>query len=501
MCAGGGHGTRVDSAANPDCLEPQCQVLPPSEADRSSTSSPNLILVLVCLAQFMVVLDATITNVALPSIQKALNFAPADLQWVINIYTLTFGGFLLLGGRAGDLFGRKKLFIIGVTLFTTASLLVGLATSPGLLIAARAVQGLGGALVSPVALSIITTTFAEGRERTRALAVWTTIAVGGAAVGLILGGVLTQTLDWRWNFFINVPVGVATILLALRFVPESKSPGTGGFDLPGALTVTSGLIVLVYAIVGTTEHGWTSGRTLGLLALSIALLAAFVVIEQRTASPLVRLGIFHTRSLVGANLAMLSVAGGMFAIFFFATLYVQIVLGFSPIQAGLGFLPVTVGIMISSVASQKLIPRFGVLPLVLFGLAVAAAGLVLLSFISVDGTYLSDVFPGLFVMALGLGFVFVPTTLIATTNISADDAGLASGLFNSSQQIGGALGLSILATLAATTTTNWLADNPAADPATAQFEALVAGYSKSISRRGRTHGDRRDRDPHVRAYP
>jgi EmrB/QacA subfamily drug resistance transporter len=435
------------------------------------------VLSLVCLAQFMVILDATIVNVALPSIQSDLDFSASGLQWVVNVYTLVFGGFLLLGGRAGDLFGRRRLFVIGVTIFTVASLLDGLAPSSGFLIAARALQGLGGALVSPAALSIVTTTFAEGRDRARALGVWSAIAVGGGAVGLIVGGVLTEYLSWRWNFFVNVPVGIATLLLSLRFVPESRAEGERrGFDLAGAATVTGGLMVLVYAIVGANEHGWASARTLGLLAAAAVLLAAFIVVEQRSVRPLVRLSIFRVRSLTAANITMLAVAGGIFAIFFFASLYLQDILDFSPVEAGLSFLPLTGAIILAAGAAQALVTRIGVRTVVLTGMVLGAVGLVMMSFISVGGSYAVDVLPGLVVLGIGLGLTFVPLTLIATTGVRSDDAGLASGLFNASQQIGGALGLAILSTLAANRTTSVIAD--LGHPATPHDQAVAAvdGY-------------------------
>jgi EmrB/QacA subfamily drug resistance transporter len=440
-----------------------------TDTARGAGTNRWVVLVLVCLAQFMVILDATIVNVALPSIEADLDFSPSGLQWVVNAYTLVFGGFLLLGGRAGDLFGRKRLFLIGLVVFSVASLLNGLATSDSFLIAARALQGLGAAFVTPAALSIVTTTFAEGRERTRALAVWSAIAVGGAAVGLLLGGVLTEYLSWEWIFFVNVPIGAATLLLSLRYVPESRAAGASGFDLPGAVTVTGGLVLLVYAIVGTTEHGWLSARTLLLGLGALALLAAFVVIELRSRSPLIRLGVFRVRTLTSANVTMLAVAGAMFAVFFFASLYVQQILGFGPVEAGLAFLPLTLGIIVAAGMAQQLIGRIGARTVALSGMVIGAVGLVLLSFISVDGTYAIDLLPGLIVLSIGLGLTFVPLTLIATTNLEPDDAGLGSGLFNASQQVGGALGLAILATVASGVT-----GTPAVGPEGAA--AVVEGY-------------------------
>jgi EmrB/QacA subfamily drug resistance transporter len=448
-----------------------------SQTRSRAAANPSLVLALVCLAQFMVVLDATIVNVALPTLQRDLHFSPSSLQWVINSYTLVFGGFLLLGGRASDLFGRKRLFLLGIVVFTAASVLDGLAPSSGFLIAARALQGFGAALVSPAALAIVTTTFPEGRLRTRAMGIWAAIAVGGGAVGMLLGGILTEYASWRWIFFVNILVGLLAFLFATRFVPESRGPERRGFDLLGAFSVTSGLIVLVYAIVKVQEYGWVSVRTIGLLAVALALLAGFVVTELRSRHPLVRLGIFRTRSLTVANAVMLSVGGGMFAIFFFATLYVQQILHLSPVQAGLGFLPLTAAIIIASgIAQQAIGPRISVIPVAVVGMAMAALGLILLSRVSADGSYLSDVLPGILVMGFGLGFTFVPLTLIATTNVAVDDAGLASGLFNTSQQVGGALGLAILSTIAANRTADRLAGLGSGATPHEHAQALVSGF-------------------------
>jgi len=438
--------------------------------------------VIVCLAQFMVILDATIVNVALPSIQRDLHFSAADLQWVINSYTLVFGGFLLLGGRAGDLIGRRALFIAGVIVFSVASLLNGLATSAEWLIVSRGLQGLGGALVSPAALSIITTTFAEGRERQKALGVWSAIAAGGGAFGLLLGGILTDSLSWEWIFFVNVPVGIVAAILAWRYVRESRAiVRPGSFDVAGAVSVTAGLIVLVYAIVKAQEFGWGSARTLGLGAVAVVLLGAFVLIERRSKAPLVRLGVFRTRSLTGSNLVLLVVAGGLFALFFFASLYVQGILGFDPLEAGLAFLPVTAGIMLGAGASQQLVRVIGVRAMAVIGMAIAAVGLFVLTGVSADGTYAADVLPGLLPMSIGMGCTFVPITLIATTNVDAADAGLASGLFNTSQQIGGALGLAVLATLSADKTASTLSGLGRAPTAADRAAALVEGFQVAFT--------------------
>jgi EmrB/QacA subfamily drug resistance transporter len=439
--------------------------------------NPWLVLVIVGIAQFMVILDATIVNVALPSIQRGLHFSPSSLQWIVNAYTLAFGGFLMLGGRAADLLGRRRLFLLGIVLFSAASLMNGLAGSAGILIAGRALQGLGGALVTPAALSVLTTTFAEGRERTTALGVWSAVAVGGGAVGLLLGGVLTSLLSWQWIFFVNVPVGVVAIALALRFVPESRVENArGGVDIAGAVSVTAGLVVLVYALVNAQTAGWVSVETLGLGALAVALLAAFVMLESRLRHPLIRLGIFRMRSITGANAAMLLVAGGMFALFYFASIYVQEVLGYSALRAGLAFLPVTAGIIAGAGLSQQLIRRVGVRAVGLTGMSIAAVGLIILSRIPVAGTYLGDLLPGLMIMAVGMGLTFVPITLIATTNVGAEDAGLASGLLNTAQQLGGAIGLAVLSTLAANSTASTLAGLGHAPSPADGVSALVTGF-------------------------
>ena len=435
----------------------------------SREPSKWVVLVLVCLAQFMVVLDATIVNVALPSIQTDLGLSEANLQWIVNAYTLVFGGFLLLGGRAGDLIGRKRLFLAGLVVFTVASLLNGLAVNEGMLIGSRALQGLGAAFISPAALSIISTTFAEGAERARALGVWAAIAIGGAAIGLILGGVLTQVFSWPWIFFVNVPVGAVAFALSLRLVPESKDEHAHrAFDVAGAVSVTGGLMALVYAIVKAETAGWGSATTIGFFVLAAVLLASFVVIELRSKAPLVRLSIFRVRSLLTANVVMLLVASGMFAMFFFNTLYIQRVLGYGPLEAGLAFLPFTAGVMVSAGLASQFAPRVGVRPVAALGMIVTAVGMLLLARLPVDGSYLADVLPALVVTSLGMGAVFMPLTLVATTGLEDDDQGLASGLFNTSQQIGGALGLAILSTVAASKTT---AAGGASDPA-----ALVTGF-------------------------
>jgi EmrB/QacA subfamily drug resistance transporter len=417
------------------------------------STNPWVVLVLICFAQFMVVLDATVVNVALPSIQADLHMSEANLQWIVNAYTLVFGGFLLLGGRAGDLLGRKRLFLGGLVVFTAASLLDGLSGSQGMLIGARSLQGLGAAFISPAALAIISTTFKEGSDRAKALGLWAAIAIGGSAVGLVLGGALTQAFSWPWIFFINVPVGVAVFLLSLRLIPESKDEvAHRSFDVPGAVTVTGGLMTLVYAIVQAQQKGWGSTQTIGTFAVAAALLAAFVAIELRAKAPLVRLTIFRVRSLATANVVMLFVMSGMFAMFFFNSLYIQRVLGYGPLKAGLAFLPFTAGIMVSAGLASSFAPRVGVRLVAVIGMIVSGVGLSLLTRIAVHGSYLVDVLPSLLLVSLGMGAIFVPLTLVATTGLEDTDQGLASGLFNTSQQVGGALGLAILSTVAASRT-------------------------------------------------
>jgi EmrB/QacA subfamily drug resistance transporter len=438
--------------------------------------NPWLVLVIACLAQFMVVLDATVVNIALPSVQRGLHFSAANLQWVVNGYTLIFGGFLLLGGRAADLLGRKRLFVAGVILFSAASLLNGVAQSSGMLIAGRALQGLGGALVSPAALSIVTTTFTDGSQRTKALGVWSAIAASGAAVGLLVGGVLTDVASWRWVFFVNVPIGIATVALALRYITESRMDvAHRSYDVAGAAAVTGGLVILVYAIVKAQTYGWGSARTLGLGAVAIALLAAFLVIESRAKAPLMRLNIFRIRALAVADTTLLLVASAMFGMFFFASLYVQEVLGYSPLRAGLAFLPVSAGIVIGAGLAQQLIKRLGVRNVSVAGITLATAGMLVLTRLPVHGSYASDLLVGLLPLSIGMGLTFVPITLLGTSGVTGEDAGLASGLFNTAQQVGGSLGLAILSSLAASQTSSLLHGSGSAHAAGA-VAARVSGY-------------------------
>ena len=443
----------------------------------TTRTNPWLVLVLVCIAQFMVILDATIVNVALPSIQTDLNMSEASLQWVVNSYTLLFGGFLLLGGRAGDLIGRKRLFLAGLVIFSVASLLNGLADSSNWLIVARGLQGLGAALISPAALSIVTTTFAEGRERAQAMSVWSAIAAGGGAVGLLLGGILTELFSWPWIFFVNLPVGVLAFLFSLRYVPESRDPRSHRtFDIVGAITVTAGLVSLVYAIVRAESTGWTSANTLGFGGLALVMLTAFLLIERRSKEPLVRLSIFAVRTIRSANLVMLLVASGLFAMFYFNSLYMQRVLGYSPIQTGLAFLPVTAGIVVGAGLSQALARRLDLRTIGSIGLVLGTAGMLLLLRIDVRGSYVGDLLPALILLSIGMGLTFVPLTLIAMSRIDHGDAGLASGLVNTSQRVGGALGLAILSTLAVNRTTTALSGIRGAPSTAEQSSALVDGF-------------------------
>jgi EmrB/QacA subfamily drug resistance transporter len=414
-----------------------------------------LALALLATTQFVVVLDAAIVNVALPSIGRALDFSQDNLAWVVNAYTLTFGGFLLLGGRLADLLGRRRMFIYGLVLFSIASLLGGLAQSDTWLIAARAAQGLGAALVSPAALSIVTNTFAEGAERNRALGVWGAVAGSGGAAGVLLGGVLTQYLGWEWVLFVNVPIGVAAALLAPRLLAESRDEvDDPHFDVAGAITVTAGLALLVYTLVDANQAGWGSAKTIGLGILSLLLLAAFVLIERRQRRPLVPFSIFRMRTLRGANIVGLLIGMSLFSMFFFISLYMQQVLGYDALKAGISYLPLALVIILSAGAASALVTRIGFKVTLVIGMLFITAGLVWFAQVSPHGGYVSDIlFPSL-LAAVGLGLAFVPVTIAAVTGIRPDQAGLASGLINTAQQVGGALGLAILVAVANSTTTS-----------------------------------------------
>jgi EmrB/QacA subfamily drug resistance transporter len=412
----------------------------------------GVILAIACVAQFMVVLDVSIVNVALPSIGRDLHYTPSGLQWVVNAYVLTFAGFLLLGGRAADLFGRRRVFLFGLGLFTVASLAGGVAENSTWLTAARAVQGIGGALLSPATLTLIVTTFSPER-RAWALGIWSAVAGAGGAAGSILGGVLTSALSWRWVLFVNIPIGVAGIIAGLVWLTESRAADRGSetprLDIGGAVTVTLGLGTLVYAIVGTETHPWGSAQTLMLLAVSAALLAVFAIIQVRVArTPLVPLSLFRSRSVTGANIVMFLVGAAFFAMWYFLSLYLQNVLGYSALRAGLAFLPMAVTIIIGAQVSSRLLPRLGVRPLLLAGTVLATAGFAWLSRISPGASYWEHVFGPGCIIALALGLLFTPLAAAATTGVAYHEAGLASGVLNTSRQIGGSLGLAVLATIA-----------------------------------------------------
>jgi EmrB/QacA subfamily drug resistance transporter len=412
-------------------------------------------------AQFMVVLDVAIVNVALPSIQTDLHFTQESLQWVITAYGIMFGGFLLLGGRMADLLGRRRLFIAGVALFTLSSLLAGFAWSEASLIFFRATQGLGGALLAPAALSILTTTFAEGRERNIALGVWGAVSGSGAAAGVLLGGFLTSSLDWSWIFFINVPVGIALVAVSPLLLRESRAElGHRHFDFGGAVTVTSGLMLLVYAMTRATEIGWSSAETIGLLVASTALLLSFVAIELRSKAPLLPMRIFRLRTLLGANVSSFLVGMALFSQFFLGTLYMQQVLHYSAMKTGVAYLPLTLTIIVLAGVAQNLVTRIGVRRVLPVGLALASAALVLLAQLPADGKYFFDIFPAFVLSAIGLAFTFIPLTIAALMGVQESDAGVASGLLNTTQQIGGAVGLAAASTIATTFTARYVDSHP-----------------------------------------
>ncbi len=416
-----------------------------------------LILILLALAQFMVVLDVSIVNVALPAIQKAFTMSQTSLQWIVTAYTLTFGGFLLLGGRAADLFGRRKVFMIGTVLFTLASLADGLSQSGGMLIVFRALQGLAGAFMSPAALSIVLVTYREGHERNVALSVWGAVASGGAAVGVLLGGILTQYLNWRWNFFVNVPVGILVVVASLRVLGRHDSESEhNNLDLPGAVLVTGGLMILVYGLVKAPAEGWTNGASLLHFGIALAALAAFVINEARARHPLMPLGIFRIRNLSGANALILCITAGLFSIFFFSTLYLQLILGYSPVKTGVSFLVVPVMIAVAATNVPRLINKVGFRPILMVAPLFVSAGLFWLSFIPVNGTFWGNVAPGMMVMALGMGATFVSVSIAATSGVPHDQSGLASGILNTSQQVGGSIGLAVLTGIATSATAHYI---------------------------------------------
>ncbi len=433
-------------------------------------------LILACLAQFMVILDVSVVNVALPSIRHALGFTEADLQWVINAYTVTFAGFLLLGGRAADLLGRRRVFVFGLTLFALTSLIGGMSNSQSVLIIARAAQGLGAAVIAPASLTILTTTFTAPAERNRAVGIWGAMGGAGGAAGVLFGGILTDLLSWRWILFINVPIGLVAALLAQRLIAEGRNANaTRNFDLAGALTATAGLSLVIFGIVRTDVTGWGSASTLGLIAAGVILLLGFVAIEGWFATnPLMPLRIFRSRSLSAANVVLFIVGGAIFGMWFFVSLFLQDVLGYSPLQAGVAFLPLTLFIVIGSMVASRITIRVGAKRLLIAGMLALALGLLLFSRITPGGGYLSEILlPGL-LTAGGLSFAFIPGTICATAGVEPHEAGLASALVNTARLFGGALGLAILATLATSRTASDLRHPTAAVHTVNQ--ALVSGF-------------------------
>jgi EmrB/QacA subfamily drug resistance transporter len=431
-----------------------------------------LALYTLCAASLMIVLDSTIVNVALPSIREDLGFSETSLAWVVNAYLLTFGGFLLLGGRLGDLLGHRRLFLAGIALFTIASLCCGLAGSQGFLVAARAVQGLGGAVASAVSLSLMMNLFTEPADRAKAMGVFGFVASGGGSIGVLLGGVLTDALDWHWIFLVNLPIGVAVCLLSLRLLPAARMDSTGTrLDVGGAVTVTASLMLAVYAIVNGGQKGWLSGQTLGLLAAAVALLGVFLTLESHVRSPLMPLRLLRLRNVATANVVGIMWAAAMFAWFFISALYLQLVLGYSPLQVGLAFLPGNLVMGVLSLGfSAKLVMRFGIKRPLATGLLVAAAGLVLFARAPVGGSFVVDVLPSMILLGIGAGMAFNPMLLAAMSEVAPEQSGLASGVVNTAFMMGGALGLAVLASVASSRTASLRADG---EPVAA---ALTGGY-------------------------
>jgi len=445
-------------------------------------SSDTVVLVVVCLAQFMVVLDVSIVNVALPAIQHSLHFRAVDLQWVVTAYALTFGGLLLLGGRLADLYGRRRIFLVGLGVFTAASLLGGFATDQATLIAARSLQGVGAAILSPATLTILTVTFTDQHARAKAFGVWSAVAAGGGAAGALFGGLLTQYLSWRWILFVNVPIGIALFAVARLRLHESRAEGPRRrLDLGGAATITGALFLLVYAISHTDVVSWTATSTLVVLAASALLLLAFLVIEARVAShPLVPLRIFRIRSVTGANLVMFCFGVGMFAMWFFLSLYLQQVLGYTPVVTGVTFLPQTVAIAVGATLSGRLAPRLGPRNVLMLGALIGAGGLFWLSFIQAGDTYWTGACGGGILATFGMGLAFTPIALLATGGVPREDAGLASGLVNCSRQIGASVGLAALTTLAASRTASVLAQGGRGHGTGGLAAAMTEGYARAF---------------------
>jgi EmrB/QacA subfamily drug resistance transporter len=432
-------------------------------------------LLLLCTVQFMDIIDSSIMNVALPSIRTDLGFSQQRLQWVLSGYLVTYGGFLLLGGRAADLLGRRRLLVAGTALFAVCSLAGGLAANAGMLVGARVAQGIGAALMAPAGLSILTTSFTEGKDRTRALGVWGAISGVAAATGVFLGGVLSQGPGWRWVLFVNIPVCAFIIVAAFRLVAgERRRARPATLDIPGAVLITAGTLLLVYALVKAPDAGWGNRHTIGELGTAAALLVAFVAVERRARQPLFPFSIFRIKGLAAADTTQLIAFAGFLSVFFFLTLYMQNVLGYTPIQSGSAYLPVTAGIILAAGITSQLIPRIGTRPIIVAGTLIAATGIYYLSRIPVHGSYLSDLLPGLAIMSIGLGAVFVAVTTAANAGVPAHQAGLAAGLLNTSLQLGSALGLAVLSAIATAHTDRLLADH-AVRPA-----ALTSGFGRAL---------------------
>jgi EmrB/QacA subfamily drug resistance transporter len=430
---------------------------------------------LLAVAFFMTIVDLTIVNVALPTIGSKLHFSESNLQWVVTAYGLTFGGFLLLGGRLGDLFGHRRLFLAGITLFTLASAACGLSDSQGTLIAARAVQGFGGAVASAVSLSLIMNLFTSPADRAKAMGVFGFVASGGGSIGVLLGGVLTGTINWHWIFLINLPIGVAVVLFSLKLVPAEHVAGTGRIDVAGAVTVTAALMLAVYAIVNGNQNGWTSGETLGLLAVSAVLFAAFLAVESRVSAPLVPLRLFRLRNLATANVVGVFWAAAMFAAFFLSALYLQLVLGYSPLKVGLAFLPANLVMGVLSLGfSAKIVMRYGIKRPLAAGLSLAAVALLLFARAPVDGNFLVDLLPGMILLGIGAGIAFNPVLLAAMSDVAPEESGLASGVVNTSFMMGGALGLAVLASVASSRTDSLTASGHG------RLASLTGGYHISF---------------------
>jgi EmrB/QacA subfamily drug resistance transporter len=447
----------------------------PEVVDRKR--SDGMILALACLAQFMVVLDVSIVNVALPPIGRELHYSSIGLQWVVNAYVLTFAGFLLLGGRAADIFGRKKVFLAGLGVFVAASLAAGLAQTSGELTVARAIQGLGGAILSPATLTIITTTFKDGQSRIRALGIWSSVGGAGGAAGAVFGGLLTGYLNWRWVFFVNLPIGAVAVALTVLVLTEERRLVGGRLDIAGAVTATAGLALLVYTIVGTDTHPWGSARTILLLCAALALIGVFVLIQARFAkAPLMPLSLFRSRPLSVANLTMVLVGACFFSMWYFLTLYLQVVHGYGPLEAGLLFVPMAVAIIVGAQLSIRLVGRFGGPQVLLAGLVLATGGFIWMAQLHASSTYLLGVLPGTTLTCLGIGMSFTPLAQAATAGVPMQLAGLASGMLNTSRQVGGSIGLAALATVATARTQHLVRVAHGA----AVHQALTSGYDRAF---------------------